>query len=104
MATSYPCGSIEEFVLSSNRRKLLGIENDTKDNDDSQEIQHPSIISGSDEHLYFHLLQITLQSLKTLLNFGLSAHSFAVCLRQDLQREGRPEGLEWYALGRGHRG
>ena len=66
--SAYPCGSIEEFVLSSNRRKLLGIGNDTKDEHDSTDIGHSSIIYGSDEHLYFHLLQIENEITNILMN------------------------------------
>ena len=67
MATSFPCGSLEEFVLSSNRRQLLQVENDTKQNEEA-ELQRSSITYGSDQHLYFHLLQIENEITNILTN------------------------------------
>eukprot|EP01084_Bolivina_argentea_P239473 402513_1 len=67
MDSCYPCGAIEEFVLSPNRRKLLQIENRTKDND-SKQTEQSSIIYGSDTHLYYHLLQIENEITAILMN------------------------------------
>ena len=69
MAITFPCGSVEEFVLSSNRRKQLQIDSDTKDNDDSTNIHLQSgIIYGSDKHLHFHFLEIENEITSILVN------------------------------------
>ena len=59
---------MEEFVLSSNRRQLLQIENDTKDGQETKIELNSSIIYGSDKHLYFHLLQIENEITNILIN------------------------------------
>ena len=73
MESALPCGSIEEFVLSSNRRKLLGIDNDTEDENmhDSTLSEYSSIMHGSDEYLYFHRLQIENEITNILINNNL---------------------------------
>ena len=48
--------ALEEFVLSNNRRKLLQI--DTENDDSKNQTSSSSIIYGSEEHKYYHLLQI----------------------------------------------
>eukprot|EP01084_Bolivina_argentea_P081607 147767_1 len=63
--SSYPCDNVEEFVLSKNRRKLLGIDYDTKD--DSTNTQS-SILSDSNQHIYYHLLQIENEITSILTN------------------------------------
>ena len=68
MDTAYPCGGVEEFVLSSNRRKLLQIGNHTKDGEEYQEIEQASIVHGSEKHLYFHSLQIENEITSILVN------------------------------------
>ena len=59
--------TLEEFVLSNNRRKLLQIDTE---NDDSKnfEISPSSIIHGSEEHKYYHLLQIENEITQILIN------------------------------------
>ena len=62
--------TLEDFVLSPNRRKLLQIENenDTKEDESMEDEQQSSIIYGSHQHLYFHLLQIENEITNILLN------------------------------------
>eukprot|EP01084_Bolivina_argentea_P110401 197145_1 len=61
--------NLEQFVLSSNRRKLLQLktnQNDTKD-DDNVAI-NTTILHGSNEHIYYHLLQIENELTSILVN------------------------------------
>ena len=61
----------EEFLLSNNRRKLLQIDReDTKTKQDVNDIDSisSSIIYGSEQHQYYHLLQIENEITNILIN------------------------------------
>eukprot|EP01084_Bolivina_argentea_P081945 148392_1 len=67
---NYPCGHVEEFVLCSNRRKLLQVETDNEATDDEKRaVNGPSssILYGS-HHAYYHLLQIENEITAILFN------------------------------------
>ena len=59
-STSRDYQNLEQFVLSSNRRKLLQIARDDeeKQTKDVTNDEISGILFGSNEHKYYHLLQI----------------------------------------------
>eukprot|EP01084_Bolivina_argentea_P312975 541901_1 len=68
MASGQQLLTAEEFVFSTNRRKLLGIQNDTNDNSD---FEPSSIVYGSGQHLHYQLLQIENEITAILINNDL---------------------------------
>ena len=69
--STFPAGELEKFVLSSNRRKLLGIErdDDTKQDPDDK-TPTSSLLYGSNEHTKYYLQQIENEITSILIKYN----------------------------------
>lgn len=71
--STFPAGDLEKFVLSSDRRKLLGIQRDdeTKQDPDESKLQHTSsLLYGSNEHTVYYLQQIENEITSILIKYN----------------------------------
>ena len=69
--STFPCGDLEKFVLSKNRRKFLQIQRDDEtkqDPDDATPIS--SLLYGSSEHTVFYLQQIENEITAILIKYN----------------------------------
>ena len=86
MATfsTFPAGDLEKFVLSANRRKLLGIERDDETKQDPDAATGTSmLLRGSAEHTKYHLQQIENEITSILLQYHDSDGGLAALSDED---------------------